>query len=89
MRRRLGAAARSRVLRVFFLGHISASAVQSNEPPNFALELARGPFVGAESQLHGGTPAALRSLRDFVSRGSQRAAVRPALWARAQLSDGR
>src|SRR6266545_5259459 len=46
VRRRLGAAARCRVLQVFFLGHSELFPVRSDTPPNFALELARGPFLG-------------------------------------------
>jgi len=41
------------------------------------------------AQLPGGMAAALRSGRLGVCRGSRHAAVRPALDARAQLSDGR
>src|SRR5438094_1762159 len=38
---RLGAAARSRVLRVFSLGNSTASSVRSNEPPNSRLKPTR------------------------------------------------
>jgi hypothetical protein len=56
---------------------------------NFALELTRGPFAGtwksnclAARQPHFAPSEAL------VGRGGHRAAVRPALGARAQLSVG-
>src|SRR6266540_4911351 len=66
------------------------SHAETQRPANDALELTRGPFAGtgetnctASRWLHFAPSEAL------VSRGSQRAAGRPARGARAQLSDGR
>src|SRR6266542_6561780 len=86
VRRRLGAAARS----AFFGFSFSATAPhhlsRSKTPPNFALELTRGPFAGTrKSNCMASRRPHVAPSEALVSRGGRRAAVRPALGARAQL----